>query len=93
MIIKKIWAKIRKWAKTPTGFYTIGFLSLSVIVLFIDFIYRSVWYVDDVKNFWLNIHASIIEVFLLGLFITWFNKLSQDKKEKKENIKRWLEEM
>lgn len=82
--------KIIRWLKKPVGFYiavTLGLITIVAIVDIIFYYYFSVG--ENVKNVWLNIHASIVEVFLLGLFITWFNRLT----EKKRNIQGWVEEI
>jgi len=93
MKTKIIFKRYSIWVKGPTGFYLLAIFSLVIVFLGIDWIIQPIWLLDDLKSFWVNLHASIVEVFLLGLFITRFNKLNQDKREMEENIKRWKEEI
>jgi len=82
--------KIKIILKTPSGFYIAITVGLIALVTIVDIIFHFCFSVGgNVKNVWLNIHASIVEVFLLGLFITWFNRLT----EKKRNIQGWIEEI
>jgi len=74
-----LFSKILSLATSPWGYYIIITFSLVVAVLAIDrkyFIFTN----TDYKNIWLNIHASIFEVFILGLVIIIFNDLSAKRK-------------
>jgi len=76
---------------TYTGFYITATVCMAIIVTVVTFVFClfNIPVDADVKAVWLNIHASIVEVFLLGLFITKFN----DFTKKQRDIKGWLDEI
>ena len=74
----------------PNVYYATVTAVLIIIVAIIDFLApQFIGNNTDVKNVWLNLHASVVEVFLLGLFISKFNDITK----KQRNIEEWIRQI
>jgi hypothetical protein len=82
--------KILTFIKNPIGFYITITFSLILIVVLVDYFFGELISINEnIKNLWLNLHSSIVDIFILGLLINWYGKISKKQKD----IEGWIEEI
>jgi uncharacterized protein YjbI with pentapeptide repeats len=60
----------------PILFFVLIAIILGVVLLTIDLVFVNLNNENWQVNFLINLHASVIEVFILGIIVAWYNKQS-----------------